>query len=117
MAEAEAEAVAQQPDKDKESSISSSSQQLPPDVTLFRDPLFLRSKQWMVSTSSVPSANPGFGPVVIPDGVGIGYDIKGKHIYFTCTSHKGLAPALSHYLEESLLEMKNIFLFTRRSKL
>mmetsp|Transcript_25018 Transcript_25018/g.54849 ORF Transcript_25018/g.54849 Transcript_25018/m.54849 type:complete len:810 (+) Transcript_25018:51-2480(+) len=78
-------------------------------VTLFQDPLFLRSKEWKVSTSTLP-VNPGFGPVVIPDGVGTAYDIQPNHIYFTCTSYKGLAPALSHYLEESLVEMKEMIM-------
>ena len=40
-----------------------------PQVALFQDPLFVKSKQWLVSTSTLPS-NPGFGPVVIPEGVG-----------------------------------------------
>ena len=77
------------------------------EVALFRDPLFLRSKQWLVSTSTVP-ANPGFGPVVIPEGVGIAYDLKPDHVYLTCTSYLGSAPALSHFLEESLLEMREL---------
>ena len=77
--------------------------------TLFRDPLFVRSKQWLVSTSTLPS-NPGFGPVVVPEGVGIAYDVKADHVYFTCTSYKGSAPALSHYLEESLLEMRELIM-------
>lgn len=78
-----------------------------PEVTLFRDPLFVRSKQWLISTSTLPS-NPGFGPVVVPEGVGIAYDVQADSIYFTCTSYKGLAPALSHYLEESLLEVREL---------
>ena len=80
-----------------------------PEVTLFRDPLFARSKQWLVSTSTLPS-NPGFGPVVVPEGVGIAYDVRSDHIYFTCTSYKGSAPALSHFMEESLLEMRELML-------
>ena len=77
--------------------------------TLFKDPLFVRSKQWLVSTSTLPS-NPGFGPVVIPEGVGIAYDVRADHVYFTCTSYKGSASALSHYLEESLLEIRDLML-------
>ena len=76
---------------------------------LFCDPLFLRSKQWLVSTSTVP-ANPGFGPVVVPEGVGIAYDLQGDNVHFTCTSYTGSAPALSHYLEESLMEMQELLL-------
>jgi carnitine O-acetyltransferase len=77
------------------------------EVALFKDPLFVKSKQWLVSTSTLPT-NPGFGPVVVPEGVGIAYDLKADHVYFTCTSYRGSAPALSHYLEESLLEMREL---------
>ena len=77
--------------------------------SLFQDPLFQRSKQWLVSTSTLPS-NPGFGPVVIPHGVGIAYDLRADHVYFTCTTYTGSAAALSHYLEESLLEIKELML-------
>jgi carnitine O-acetyltransferase len=90
-----------------------------PTVALFEDPLFVRSKQWLVSTSTLPS-NPGFGPVVIPEGVGVAYDVKAHNMYFTCTSYKGSAPALSHYLEESLLEMQELMIADKgfgRSKL
>jgi carnitine O-acetyltransferase len=79
------------------------------EVTLFKDPLFVRSKQWLVSTSTLPT-NPGFGPVVVPEGVGIAYDVKADHVYFTCTSNSFSSPALSHYLEESLLEMRELML-------
>ena len=77
------------------------------EVALFKDPLFVRSKQWLVSTSTLP-INVSFGPVVVPEGVGIGYNVKPDSVNFTCTSNRGSAPALSHYLEESLLEMREL---------
>mmetsp|Transcript_14690 Transcript_14690/g.40852 ORF Transcript_14690/g.40852 Transcript_14690/m.40852 type:complete len:165 (+) Transcript_14690:3-497(+) len=83
--------------------------QTQPEVDLFGDPLFVRSKAWRVSTSTLP-VNPGFGPVVVPEGVGIAYDVQDDHIYFTCTSYRGLAPALSHFLEEALVDMREMVL-------
>ena len=53
---------------------------------LFDDPVFLRSKRWLISTSTVPTLSPGFGP---PDGgYGIGYDIRKDHLVFTVSARR-----------------------------
>eukprot|EP00978_Attheya_sp_CCMP212_P036610 scaffold167515_cov59-Attheya_sp.AAC.3 len=73
---------------------------------LFSHPVFERSKKWRVSTSTLPNA-PGFGEVV-PDGVGIGYEIKPNACLFTVTALKenNWTDRLCHLLEEALLEMR-----------
>mmetsp|Transcript_20045 Transcript_20045/g.29870 ORF Transcript_20045/g.29870 Transcript_20045/m.29870 type:complete len:292 (-) Transcript_20045:310-1185(-) len=82
--------------------------------TLFSHPLYSRSKYWRVSTSTLPNM-PGFGPVV-PDGVGIAYDIREDCCFFTITgrTEHNWTDRLSHLLEESLLEMSSL---TMTSKL
>ena len=74
--------------------------------SLFLHPLFQRSKRWRVSTSTLPNT-PGFGPVV-PDGVGVAYEIRPNSCIFTVAGRTEFAFAdrLCHLLEESLLEMK-----------
>ena len=52
--------------------------------TLFKDPVYLRSKHWRLSTSTLPGTAPGFGPVV-DDGFGVGYDIRMNHVIYTVT--------------------------------
>ena len=76
---------------------------------LLQHPLFVRSKRWRVSTSTVPGCEPGFGPVVT-DGVGIGYDVKDTYCVFTITSRKehNWTAKLRHFIEEALLEMREI---------
>ena len=74
--------------------------------TLFLDPLFQRSKQWRLSTSTLPIP-PGFGPVV-SDGVGIGYFIDKNSIYFcvTCRKENNRSAKLSGLIDIALNEMK-----------
>jgi carnitine O-acetyltransferase len=74
--------------------------------SLFSNPLFIRSKQWRLSTSTLPNT-PGFGPVV-EDGIGIGYEIKPDCCHFTITSRKknDYVEAMRHLIEESLLEIQ-----------
>ena len=74
--------------------------------SLFSNPLFIRSKRWRLSTSTVPNI-PGFGPVV-EDGVGIGYEVSPDCCHFTITCRKkfGYSEALSHLIEEALLEIQ-----------
>jgi carnitine O-acetyltransferase len=78
----------------------------PPD--LFSDQLFLRSKRWVVSTSTLPVV-PGFGPVV-EDGVGVAYDVQANCCIFTITCRREMkySEALAHHLEVALLEMKGL---------
>lgn len=52
--------------------------------SLFSDPLYLRSKQWKLSTSSV-IFTPGFGPST-NDGVAVGYRVEAGSCTFTITS-------------------------------
>ena len=82
--------------------------------SLFSDPVFIRSKTWKISTSTLPNA-PGFGPVV-EDGVGVAYEIKPRSVTFTisCRRQNNWSEALGHLLEEALLEMKT--LDVRKSK-
>ena len=55
---------------------------------LLKDPLFLRSKRWRMSTSTLGGTSPGFGPVV-ENGVGIGYDLVHNDVWlFTITARK-----------------------------
>jgi len=73
---------------------------------LFAHPLYARSKYWKASTSTLPNA-PGFG-CVVPDGVGIAYEIKPDSCIFTITAcgHDDRAEDLSYLIEEALLEMR-----------
>lgn len=75
---------------------------------LFSDDLFLRSKRWVVSTSTLPVV-PGFGPVV-EDGVGVAYDVQANSCIFTitCRRERNYSEALAHQLEVALLEMKGL---------
>lgn len=77
-------------------------------VPLFSNPVFVRSKTWRLSTSTLPNI-PGFGPVV-EDGIGLGYEVRPNSCYFTITSRKekGYTEPLSHLLEESLLEIQSL---------
>jgi carnitine O-acetyltransferase len=78
-----------------------------PVPALFKNELFIRSKTWRLSTSTLPTC-PGFGPVV-EDGIGIGYHIFSDRCYFTITARKKndfTVEAMSHLLEEALLEMQ-----------
>lgn len=74
---------------------------------LLKNELFIRSKTWRLSTSTLPTC-PGFGPVV-EDGLGIGYHVYSDRCYFTITARKKnifTVEAMSHLLEEALLEMQ-----------
>lgn len=79
---------------------------------LYKDPVFLRSKRWRVSTSHLthPKLDGwGYGPVV-GDGVGLAYSIHPRHCVFTITSlksHQWTEP-LSALLEQTLLELRTV---------
>lgn len=76
---------------------------------LHSHPLFVRSKTWRVSTSTLPGVAPGFGPVC-DTGVGIGYDVQPNSCVFSVSSlkHHGWTEPLCHYLEEALLDMREL---------
>ncbi len=80
-------------------------------VELFQNPLFLRSKRWRLSTSTLPNI-PGFGPVV-EDGVGIGYEVKPDCCFFTITARKknNYTESLRDLIEEALLEIQTMIAF------
>jgi carnitine O-acetyltransferase len=74
---------------------------------LFSHPLFLRSKRWRMSTSTLPNVAPGFGPVE-EDGVGVAYDLRPESCIFTITSQKQNAYVyrMSDLIAEALEELK-----------
>ena len=79
---------------------------------LFKDPVFVRSKRWRVSTSHLthPKFDGwGFGQVV-PDGVGVAYSIHPHHCIFNIAALKehGWTDKLAQLLEESLLELRRL---------
>jgi carnitine O-acetyltransferase len=76
---------------------------------LHSHPLYVRSKIWRVSTSTLPGVAPGFGPVC-DTGVGIGYDAQPNSCIFSVSSLKryGWTEPLCHYLEEALLDMREL---------
>lgn len=80
--------------------------------TLYSHPLFARSKRWRVSTSHLTHKkfeNWGYGEVVC-DGVGLAYAIKADNCVFNITAlrERNWTEALSHYLEEALIEMRQM---------
>jgi carnitine O-acetyltransferase len=79
---------------------------------LYKDPVFIRSKRWRVSTSHLTHPRLdgwGYGEVV-PDGVGLAYSIHPRHCIFNVTALKehGWTDALSQNLEDALLEMRTL---------
>lgn len=86
---------------------------------LLKDPVFVRSKTWRVSTSHLTHPNFinwGFGQVV-PDGVGIGYSIHPKSCVFNVTAlaDTNWTMQLCDLLEEALLEMQELILLDQAS--
>ncbi|GKY99518.1 hypothetical protein MPSEU_000906000 [Mayamaea pseudoterrestris] len=67
------------------------------------------SKRWKVSTSTVPGVQCGFSSVE-HDGVGIGYDVKGKQIVFTVTGQSKVVNVrcLNKLLSDALNEMMHV---------
>ena len=75
-------------------------------LTLFNHPLNVRSKHWRVSTSTLPNA-PGFGQVV-PDGLGIGYEVRPDDCIFTMTGlrRNNWTEKLGDLIEEAMVEIE-----------
>jgi len=76
---------------------------------LFSDPLYLRSKQFRLGTSSVIFC-PGFGPIT-DDGIGIGFNIEKDSFMFTCTSrteNQDYTMRFCNLLDEALMEMGDL---------
>lgn len=75
---------------------------------LFNHPLFLRSKRWRLSTSTLPTC-PGFGPAV-DDGLGVGYNVYQNDIIFNISGRRdhGLVEKFGALLSEALEELKTL---------
>jgi Choline/Carnitine o-acyltransferase len=82
---------------------------------IFLDPAFARSSRWSLSTSHCGSPALslfGFGPVV-PEGLGIGYMIKGSSMAFNVTSlhgHTTLSRVFCSCLKQCLVQLHSIIL-------
>ncbi|KAJ3416921.1 Carnitine O-acetyltransferase mitochondrial [Chytridiales sp. JEL 0842] len=79
---------------------------------IFTDKAFAYTKHWNLSTSQITSEyyeGYGWGEVV-PDGYGIAYMIKDRsiHLNVACLNEMN-APKMKYYLEEALLDMRNVF--------
>lgn len=78
---------------------------------LFTDPLFTRSKTWIISTSHLAHElvdGWGFGEVDA-EGVGVGYSVKDQLMQFTVTCQhidRKWSPNMVEYLDQALLEMR-----------
>jgi len=73
---------------------------------LFKDPIFLRSCHWNLSTSQVEFkylTSIGFGPVV-PDGYGVCYGVRKDSIHFYITSWKDCPMTDVHNFRQRLVE-------------
>lgn len=83
---------------------------------LFKDPLYLKSKRWRMSTSTVPRARTGFSPVE-PDGIGIGYDVQNDECTFSISGRTeyNFVPRMHDHLREALDEMSALFQTMTRS--
>eukprot|EP00906_Rhabdomonas_costata_P011200 RCo015856 len=82
---------------------------------LFDDPVFVRSKNWLISTSHLAhELVDGWGfAETDPEGVGVGYSVKDQMMQFTVTCpHKarGWSLNLVEYLDQALLEMRALCL-------
>ncbi|TDH68211.1 hypothetical protein CCR75_007893 [Bremia lactucae] len=82
-------------------------------VPFFEDPVMARASHWLISTSHLTNElfdGWGWGEVV-PHGLGVAYSIKDQLIQFNiaCRQHGGWAARMGHLLEESLVEMQQLF--------
>lgn len=82
-------------------------------VPFFEDPAMAKSRYWLISTSHLTNElfdGWGWGEVV-PEGLGIAYSIKNQSVQFNiaCRQHGGWAGKMGHLLEESLVEMQQLF--------
>jgi carnitine O-acetyltransferase len=77
---------------------------------LFSHPLFVKSKHYRMSTSSLPNMAVGFGPVV-EDGFGLGYEAKPTSCIFNVTSRKerGWTGVMREHLGKALDDMRGLY--------
>ncbi|KAE8240246.1 hypothetical protein A4X13_0g7885 [Tilletia indica] len=79
---------------------------------LYKDPLFARSSNWLLSTSQISSEtfdSWGYGEVT-PEGYGCAYAIKNDALTFTVTSKGQNSARLRHFLNESARELRDLHL-------
>ncbi|ETK87296.1 hypothetical protein L915_08247 [Phytophthora nicotianae] len=82
-------------------------------VPFFEDPVMARASRWLISTSHLTNElfdGWGWGEVV-PEGLGIAYSVKDQSIQFNiaCRQHGSWGARMGHLLEESLVEMQQLF--------
>jgi carnitine O-acetyltransferase len=77
---------------------------------LFSHPLFVKSKHFRMSTSSLPNMAVGFGPVV-QDGFGLGYEAKPTYCLFhiTCRRENGWTGVMREQLGRALDDMRSLY--------
>jgi len=87
------------------SSMRKDGEELP---SLFSNSLFLSSKKFRLSTSSVIFC-PGFGPTE-DDGIGVGFNVEKDAFMYTCTSRteNGYVGRFCQLLQEALEEMGDL---------
>ncbi|KAK1155524.1 carnitine O-acetyltransferase-like [Acipenser oxyrinchus oxyrinchus] len=90
---------------------------------IFMDTAYAVASHFNLSTSQVPAQTDCvmcFGPVV-PDGYGVCYNPMAEHINFSVSAFNSCAETnaarLSHFLEEALIDMRDLLMQTPRSKL
>uniref|UniRef100_A0AAV1T677 Carnitine O-acetyltransferase, mitochondrial n=1 Tax=Peronospora matthiolae TaxID=2874970 RepID=A0AAV1T677_9STRA len=82
-------------------------------VPFFEDPVMARASRWLISTSHLTNKlfdGWGWGEVV-PEGLGIAYSVKNDSVQFNiaCRQHGNWGARMGHLLEESLVEMQQLF--------
>ncbi|CAI5725579.1 unnamed protein product [Hyaloperonospora brassicae] len=82
-------------------------------VPFFEDPVMARASRWIISTSHLTNKlfdGWGWGEVV-PEGLGIAYSVKNDSVQFNiaCRCHGNWGARMGHLLEESLIEMQQLF--------
>ncbi|MBN3278040.1 CACP acetyltransferase, partial [Polyodon spathula] len=90
---------------------------------IFMDTAYAVALHFNLSTSQVPAQTDCvmcFGPVV-PDGYGVCYNPMAEHINFSVSAFNSCAETnaarLCHFLEEALVDMRDLLMQTPRSKL
>ncbi|KAK0556902.1 Carnitine O-acetyltransferase mitochondrial [Tilletia horrida] len=79
---------------------------------LYKDPMFARSSNWILSTSQISSEmfdSWGYGEVT-PEGFGTAYAIKNDALTFCVTSKGSNSARLRHFLNESARELRDLHL-------
>jgi carnitine O-acetyltransferase len=78
---------------------------------IYQNKAFATASTWILSTSQLSSQyflSWGFAKVV-DDGFGLAYSVNDDSIRFCVNSTNGKARALVHYLQESAIEIRQLF--------